>query len=69
MTWKLDYETGDVIDHEGEIVGAIDTPYRMPDDVHEVMRDAMKGNQPSSYNQTLLADAATNNIEVVNRPE
>jgi len=28
-----------------------------------VMRESMDGNQPSAYNQSLLADAATENIE------
>ncbi|MDL0135124.1 hypothetical protein [Halobacterium salinarum] len=68
MTWLLDSETGEVIDHDGNVVATIEKPYRLPDDVHEVMRDTMEGNQPSAYNQSLLVDAATNNIEVTNRP-
>lgn len=70
MTWYFDPSgtTMDVYDHTGDRVatgrefgGSWSGDF--PDEVLVVMRETMKGNQPSAYNQTLLADAATENIE------
>lgn len=72
MTWFFDPSgnTIDVYDHEGTIVvedrafsGSWDDPPGYPQEVLTVMREAMEGDQPSAYNQSLLADAATDNIE------
>jgi len=62
--------TIDVWDHDGTQV-ATDRPLPegdrswgdYPDEVKVVMRENMDGDQPSAYNQSLLADAATDNIE------
>jgi len=71
MTWYYDPHDGqiDVYDHEGTLVTSnIDVAggwgdRGFPDEVLVVMRDNMEGDQPSAYNQALLADAATENIE------
>ena len=65
MTWYLVRDTGDVYDHEEDNVGSITRPYTVPDDVFNVMREQMEGDQPSAYNQTLIADAAMDQIELV----
>ena len=62
MTWYLDPDTLDVFDHTGEIVGQADRA-TIPDEVHRIMLDVLDGSQPNAYNQALLFDAATNNIE------
>lgn len=66
MTWYLDPETGDVYDHNGDVVGTVDGSdgYTIPADVYEIMIEAKEGDQPSAYNQNLLMDAATENIEL-----
>lgn len=70
MTWYFDPSgtTMDVYDHEGDLVaeeyefsGSWTDGY--PNEVLTVMRETMEGDQPSAYNQSLLADAATGNIE------
>ena len=72
MTWKFeikdDGETMDVYDHNDDIVakdvyfgGQWEGDY--PNEIMTVMREEMDGDQPSAYNQSLLADAATENIE------
>jgi hypothetical protein len=72
MTWYFDPSgtTVDIYDHTGALVaedrefsGSWSDPPGYPQVVLEVMRESMDGNQPSAYNQTLLADAATGNIE------
>lgn len=68
MTWYFDPHgtTMDVYDHTGTLVaqgrefGGTWTDY--PDEVLTVMRESMDGDQPSAYNRSLLADAATENI-------
>ena len=69
MTWFFDpHDTViDVYDHEGELVaegrefsGRWEGDY--PREVLMVMRENMEGEQPTAYNQELLADAATRNI-------
>ena len=78
MTWYFEItgeSTMTVWDHEGTKI-AEDTPVRIengepapnfsgdfPARVKEIARESMEGNQPSAYNQTLLADMATDNIE------
>lgn len=69
MTWYFDPSGSgmDVYDHNGGLVaesrqfeGVWDD---YPDEVLTVMRENMDGDQPSAYNQSLLADAATGNIK------
>jgi len=69
MTWWYEPQgsTIDVYDHTGNLVadgrefdGSGGDP---PSVVLDIMRESMDGNQPSAYNQSLLADAATGNIE------
>ena len=62
MTWYLDPETLNVYDHEGEIVGQADEP-TIPTGVYDVMLSVREQDQPSAYNQTMLFDAAMENIE------
>lgn len=73
MTWYFDPDgmTMDVYDHEGTLVaadrpfsGAWSTPPGYPPEVLEVMREAFQTGGPTSYNQALLRDAATDNIQV-----
>ena len=77
MAWYFDPHGDymDVYDHEGTLV-AEDEPISYdtggdvvgvwtdyPDRVKEIAREQMEGNQPSAYNQGLLADMATDNIK------
>lgn len=62
MTWHLDPETLDVYDHNGDVVGSAEVA-TIPDAVYEVMQEVKDGDQPSAYNQNLLMDAATEDIE------
>jgi hypothetical protein len=70
MTWYFDpTETAmDVYDHEGTKVRA-DIEFGgtwvddYPDMIDAIMRGELGDGQPSKYNQLLLADAATDNIE------
>ena len=70
MTWYFDTSdtTMDVYDHTGALVaesrefgGSWSGDF--PNEVLAVMRESMDGDQPSAYNQALLSDAATENIE------
>ena len=61
MTWYIDPETGDVYDHNEDVVGSIELPGISDQDMRDAMREAMDGDQPSAYNQTLLADLASQN--------
>jgi len=71
MTCYFDATTGDVWDHTGSKVGNLDTDTDwgqswtgdFPREVLDVLRDAMEGSKPSAYNQSLLADMASENIE------
>lgn len=63
MTWYLDPDTGDIYDHEGTVIKSVSEPFAVPDDIYKAMLEAKDGNQPSAYNQSLLMDAATDNIE------
>ena len=70
MTCYFDPSTGDVYDHDGQKVGNLDgTGWDQswsgdyPREVLDVLRDAMEGTKPSAYNQVLLADMASENIE------
>lgn len=72
MTWYFDPTgtTMDVYDHEGALVaqdrsfsGRWSDPPGYPDEVLEVMRESFQTGGPSAYNQALLRDAATENIE------
>lgn len=61
-------ETVDVYDHEGTLVAeARDFPGSwsgdFPDVVLEVMRENYESGGPTSYNQAINRDAATENIE------
>jgi hypothetical protein len=60
--------TMDVYDHEGTRIGSGvvfggSWSGDFPDEVLDVAREAMDGAQPSRYNQKLLADMASENIE------
>lgn len=70
MTCYFDPSTGDVYDHQGEKVGNLDgTGWAQswdgdfPDGVLDILRDAMEADKPSAYNQDLLADMASENVE------
>lgn len=70
MTWYFDISDDgtemDVYDHNGNLVETVQNDgsgFTIPGDIHAVMRNSMEGNQPSAYNQSLIADAATNNFE------
>jgi len=77
MTWYFDPSgtTMDVYDHTGTMIaqdrlipetdesGEGNWMGDYPDEVLVVMRESMDGDQPSAYDQSLLADAATENIE------
>jgi len=70
MTCYWDPKTGDVFDHEGSKVGTLDGSEwgqswsgDFPREVLGVLRGAMEGTKPSAYNQVLLADMASENIE------
>ena len=65
MTWYLVKDTGDVFDHEETLVATLEPPYSTPSDIYDVMRENVSGDQLSAYNQGLIADAAMNQIEVV----
>lgn len=70
MTWYFDAgeRSIDVYDHNGDLV-AEGVPFDgswsggFPREVFTVMRENMDRGQPSYYNQQLLMDAATENIE------
>lgn len=83
MPWHFDPggDTFDMYDHNGEVVAtgrSYNGAYRQTDDgylasprppaVDEVLRENLEGNQPSAYNQELLAAAATNDIKVGTPP-
>jgi hypothetical protein len=70
MTCYFAPSTGDVFDHEGTLVGSLDgTGWGQswsgdfPREVLDILRDAMDGTKPSAYNQALLTDMASENIE------
>jgi hypothetical protein len=70
MTCYFDPTTGDVFDHTGGKVGNLDgtgwgQSWRgdFPQEVLDILRSAMDGSKPSAYNQSLLADMASENIE------
>lgn len=70
MTCYFDPATGDVYDHGGTKVGNLsNTDWDggwsgdFPREVLDVLRGAMEGAKPSAYNQALLADMASENIE------
>lgn len=76
MTCYVDPSNGDVYDHEGTVVGNLDgtgweRSWRgdFPREALDVLREAMEGSKPSAYNQTLLADMASENIEVGIHPD
>lgn len=72
MTCYFDPQMGDVCDHEGQVVGSLDVQTwtgDFPRDVLDVLRDAMDGTKPSAYNQALLADMASENIEIGTPPQ
>ena len=60
----------DVYDHNNEHITTVENDGGGfgKQDVRDVAFDAMDGNQPSAYNQTLIACIATNQIEII-RPE
>lgn len=72
MTCYIDPNTGDVYDQEGNIVGNLVDEYDwdyswsgdFPRQALDVLRGAMEGTKPSAYNQALLADMASENIEM-----
>ncbi len=76
MTCYFDPSTGDVYDHTGSIVGNLDTDTDwgqswsgdFPREVLDVLHNAMEGSKPSAYNQELLADMASENIEIGTPP-
>jgi len=71
MTCYWDPQTGDVYDHTGSVVGNLDVKAwsgDFPRDVLDVLRGAMGGSKPSAYNQSLLADMASENIEIGTPP-
>lgn len=82
MTCYFDPSQGtfDAYDHAGTQVASgveikdswgMDEQGRLVDpplDFLETMRGAMEGSKPSAYNQTLLADLATNNFRVGTPP-
>lgn len=48
MTWYLDPETGDVFDHNGNVVGqANGPPYTIPDDVRDILWDSFPSDHAS----------------------
>ena len=66
--WDINDDGGlDVWDHEGSQVATnrewSQTWDSYPSEVLEVVRNAMDGDQPSAYNQSALAAAATGDIE------
>ena len=63
MTWYLDPDTLDVYDHTGEVVGSANS-VSLPNEVHRVMQDMQDDDKPSEYNESMILDAATNNIEL-----
>ncbi len=71
MTCYWDPQTGDVYDHRENVVGTLDVQTwsgDFPRDVLDVLRNAMEGSKPSAYNQTLLADMASENIKIGTPP-
>lgn len=76
MTCYVDPVSGEVYDHTGAIVGNLDgTGWDrswsgdFPREALDILREAMDGDQPSAYNQSLLADMASENIEMGTPPE
>jgi len=71
MTCWFDPDTLDVYDHNGNLVGNVgtDTDFNgtwvsdWPQQTLIVLRNAMEGTKPSAYNQRLIADMASENIE------
>ena len=66
--WGINEDGGlDVWDHEGTQVGEnedwSDTWDEYPADMKGISRDAMSGNQPSAYNQKVMADYLFGDIE------
>lgn len=71
MTCYYHPQSGDVYDHEGTVVGSLSATTwtgDFPGEALDVLREAMDGNQPSAYNQSLLADMASENIEIGTPP-
>jgi hypothetical protein len=77
MTCYFDPATADVYDHEGAKIGNLDDDTDwgqswsgdFPREVLDALRDAMEGTKPSAYNQALLADMSSENIEKGTPPE
>jgi len=70
MTCYFDASTGKVYDYTGSQVGSLDgTGWGQswtgdfPREVLNVLQDAMQETAPSAYNQVLLAEMASENIE------
>jgi hypothetical protein len=73
MTCYIDPESGEVYDHTGTKVGTISEWGQswsgdFPTEALDVLREAMDGDQPSAYNQSLLVDMASENIEMGTPP-
>lgn len=70
MIWKGevsdDKQEMDVYDHNDDLVTTLENDGSGfgEQDVRDAAFDAMEGTQPSSYNQTLIAAMATNQIEI-----
>lgn len=76
MTCYVDLNgtTMDVYDHEGTLVGESiefggSWSGDFPREALDVLRDAVEGTKPSAYNQVLLADMASENIEIGTPPD
>ena len=70
MTWYWDHNddaitvwdhNGDIVDQDKAFPGRWKGDY--PNEVLDVIRENMDGDQPSAYNQSALAAAATGDIE------
>jgi hypothetical protein len=76
MTCYIDASTGDVYDHAGTVVGNLNeqTDWGQtwrgdyPNEALDVLRKAMTDTKPDGYNQALLIDMASENIEVGTPP-
>jgi hypothetical protein len=76
MTCHIDVQTGDVYDHTGTVVGNLNeqTDWAQswrgdyPNEVLDVLREAMTKTKPDAYNQALLIDMASENIEIGTPP-
>jgi hypothetical protein len=73
MTWTLNRTTGEVIDHTDTVVTTLNPPYKIPNDVFDVMQADVEtegvGGGLNPRQVKVLRDAIFEQIEVIEPEE